>query len=307
MKSGASSVIWAVVGTVVVAALILLVLRFHSGETTADLVAARSARLELVGQMRRSLASAAEAEKSAVMAITDRDSQVYAGEARAATAQVENGRVELGQLLERGGAQKEKDLLSQFSKAFSEFQRVDKELLDLAVKNTNIKASALAFGPAAQALTAMRGSLSRVIAQNPASNGGAKRVTLAAGAQIAAMQIGLLIPPHIAEESDKKMDEIEAVMANEDNEVRKDLKELAAIFPGNKDVEAAGTSYSRFSDLRKEILKLSRENTNVRSLSISLNEKRKVMSVCQDALAALEKAIDQEPIPGLSSPPARPR
>jgi hypothetical protein len=59
---------------------------------------------------------------------------------------------------------------------------------------------------------------------------------------------------------------------------------------------------------RTQILALSRENTNVRSLSISLNEKRKAMLVCQDSLNALRQAILAEPTArAMYGPPAKPR
>jgi uncharacterized HAD superfamily protein len=119
-----------------------------------------------------------------------------------------------------------------------------------------------------------------------------------------------LLPPHIAEESDQKMDEMEAAMAKEDQTVRQNLEALEAlpIFSGNTDLSTATARYARFTELKTQILKLSRENTNVRSLTISLREKRKVMMVCQDALAALEQAIQEEPIAGLSDhTPVSPR
>jgi hypothetical protein len=239
------------------------------------------------------------------MAVTDRDSQQYADQARAATAEVESGRMSLGDLLQRRGTQKERDLLSQFSTSFSEFQRVDGELLDLAVKNTNIKASALAFGPGAQALEEMDEALSRLIVRNADSRAeNAKNIMLmAAGAQAAALRIEALLPRHIAEESDEKMDSLEAKMATEDERAEKDLKSLGELLPGDKDLEIATTNYARFTEMKKNILTLSRENTNVRSLSMSLNEKRKVMIMCQDALAALEGEIREEPI----AAPVRPR
>jgi hypothetical protein len=292
-------------GTIVVLVFGVLMWRFHT-DPSRD-VGAKAQRIELVEQMRRALASAAEAEKSAVMAITDQDSQTYADQARAATAEVERDRNELSALLQKGSTQKETELLIQFTKEFSEFQRVDKELLDLAVRNTNLKASALAFGPAREAMNDMDAALSRLLNQNvSASSPSAKKVMmLAASAESAALRIMVLLPPHIAEESDKKMDDLEAAMAKEDDQVRGALSELGELLPSNKDVETARASYARFGDLKKQILKLSRENTNVRSLSMSLNEKRKVMGLCQEALAALEAAIQEEPTVG--RPPVSPR
>ena len=125
---------------------------------------------------------------------------------------------------------------------------------------------------------------------------------LADGARIGALRLLTLLPPHIAEESDQKMDEMEAAMAKEDQAVRQDLAGLAVIpsLSGNSELSTAAARYARFSELKAQILKLSRENTNVRSLTISLNQKRKVVLVCQDALANLERAIQEEPVEGLS-------
>ena len=61
-------------------------------------------------------------------------------QARAATAEVERERQELRKLLATGGTKVEQDLLSQFSEAFGNLQRIDEEVLRLAVKNTNLKA-----------------------------------------------------------------------------------------------------------------------------------------------------------------------
>src|SRR5580704_1586202 len=156
-------------GAAVLLVVMLVVLHFQRGQSPAEQLAFKAKRIDAVERMRLALASASEAEKSAVMAITDEDSQKYADQARAASAEVEQGRNELGQLLDAGGTQREKDLLGQFSKVFADFQHVDSDLLALAVKNTNIKAYSLAFGPAAEAIAAMNAALSRLVTKSAAS------------------------------------------------------------------------------------------------------------------------------------------
>jgi hypothetical protein len=301
---------WMVFGAVLLLAIVLVALHFQKGQIPAELLAFKAKRVDAVERMRLALASASEAEKSAVMAITDEDSQKYADQARAAAAEVERERNELGQLLDAGGTQREKDLLAQFSKVFTDFQRVDNELLALAIKNTNIKAYNLAFGPAADAIAEMNDALSRLVSKSAASPDARTVAPLAFGAQTAALRIQALLAPHIAEESDTKMDAMEARMTADDQEVRKDLDGLAALpsFTGDTDLTAARSAYERFSLVRAKIIPLSRENTNVRSLAISLDQKRKVMFLCQDALASLQQAILEEPIPGVNyGTPASPR
>jgi hypothetical protein len=275
----------------------LLVVQFRQEESPAAQLALKARRLDLVERMRLGLASAAEAEKSAVMAITDEDSKTFADQARAATGTVEGASKELEELLTAGGNRSEIDLLSEFSREFAELQRIDRELLDLAVKNTNLKASRLAFGPAVAMLEEMDAALVRVLGASAAASD-LKIIRLADDARIAALRIQALLPPHIAEESDQTMDEMERLMIMQDRVVHESLNEVAALPPlrGNPDLGAARSAYARYSETRAEILKLSRENTNVRSLAISLNQKRKATLVCQDALTALKDAIEQEPI-----------
>lgn len=294
IKPGIRDFLWMTAGAAGLV-VVLMVLHFHNGQSPVEQLASRDKRIALVERMRLALAAASEAEKSAVMAITDEDSQTYADQARAAAGTMEKARQELADLLKTGGSGNEKDLLEQFSKNFAEFQRIDKDLLGLAVKNSNVKASSLTFSPAAAALKDLDAALAHVVIANAAD---VNAIRLADAVRIAALHIQTLLPPHIAEENDQKMDEMEARMSREDRDVRKNLEALAAMpnLSGNPDLQTANSSYARFSEIKAQILKLSRENTNVRSLSISLNQKRKVTLVCQDALAALKNAIQQEPI-----------
>ena len=169
IKPNRENALWMAAGAVLLILLFLIVFHFYQKQNPAEQLAFKASRVDLVSRMRSALASASEAEKSAVLAITDQDSQTFAGQARTATAEVEQARRELGELLKTGGTQGEKELFNQFSELFAEFQRIDNNLLDLAVKNTNIKAYSLAFGPATAALNEMNAALSRLIALNAGS------------------------------------------------------------------------------------------------------------------------------------------
>lgn len=298
------------VGAAVMLVVFLIVFHFYQKQNPAEQLAFKASRVDLVSRMQSALASASEAEKSAVLAVTDEDSHTYAGQARAASAEVEQARRELGELLKTGGTQLEKELFKQFSELFSEFQRIDNELLNLAVRNTNVKAYSLAFGPAAAAVRDMNAALSRLIPAQAGSPEEKQVMRLAYGMEIASLRIQALIPPHIAEESDQKMDALEVQMSREDRQIRRNLDELTAL-PGlnqNADLAKAAAAYSRFSDTKTRILALSRENTNVKSLSISLDQKRKAMLLCQETLNQLQKAILAEPVAGVTyGRPARPR
>jgi hypothetical protein len=298
-KEGSRDLFWIAGGTVVLVVLALLTWHYHREGEIATKSASKATRLEVVGRMRAALLSASDAEKSAVMATTDEESQAFADRSRVASTVVEQRRDELAKLLETGGTVQERDLLSEFSRALAECEQIDRELLELSVKNTNLKAYGLDFGPAAEALASMDHALSRTLSDAAGSTRPEARkvMLLAAGAQSGAWRIQALVPPHIFEENDAKMDQLEARMADEDRNVRSDLAGLAVLLgPGDPGLGSATAEYARFTELKTTILELSRQNTNVKSLVISLNQKRGAMQLCQDALAALEQAIQSEPL-----------
>jgi hypothetical protein len=310
LKPGMKAVLWMVPGAGLMLLFVLVAAHFYKPENPAEEIAFKIRRVDLVSRMQLALASASEAEKSAVLAVTDQESLRFADQARTATAQLERERLELEDLLKAGGTQGEKDLFARFSQLFAELQRIDKEVLTLAVKNTNLKAYSLAFGPAADTLQEMNDALSRIVAAHLDSPDAKKVMILVFGAETSALRIQTLLPPHIAEESDQKMDALEAKMAKEEKQVRKNLDGLTALpeLSGDANVATAVSRYGRFTKIKTQIMALSRENTNVRSLVISLDQKRTAMILCQDALSALKQAILEEPIGGVTyGRPAHPR
>jgi hypothetical protein len=299
-RPSAQDVRWLAAGVVIVALLMLVVWRFR--QDPAQQVALKATRVDLVGRMQLELAAASEAQKSAVLAITDEDSQAFADQSRAASKEVEREREELGKLLASGGTQRERDLLAQFSEASGNLQRVHGEVLRLAVKNTNLKAYGLLFGPAADALAEMDAALARVVSKRAGSPDATRAMLLAFGARLGALRIQALLAPHIAEESDAKMDRLEASMHEEERQVHEDLDGLARspALHGDAELAKASSSFGRYGELEARILTLSRENTNVRSLALSMGQERSAMALCLEPLDALKQAILEEPIAGVS-------
>ena len=128
IKPGIKEFLWMVTGAVIFLVGTLIVLHFRTGQNPAEQLVSKAKRVDLVAQMHLTLTSASEAEKSAVLAVTDQDSQTFADQARATTAEVEQERKELEALLATSGTKSEKDLLAQFSKAFTDLQHIDADL-----------------------------------------------------------------------------------------------------------------------------------------------------------------------------------
>ena len=308
-RSGISDVRWAVTGTALLLVAVFVTWYSRSKEDPARRLASKASKIDLVEEIRASLASASEAERSAVLAAADVDAQRLADEARTAKKVANRARESLATSLAPSATGREQELFAEFSKSLSELNRIDEDLLALAVQHTNLKATALAFGPATSAVEDMSASIARVVAKSSAAPDAGEVTRLALGARATALHLQTLLSPHIAEPSDEKMDELEKRMTADDAEARSDLDALAAL-PGladDADVRGAASSYARFAEIRKEILSLSRRNTDVRSVSLSLDRQRTILFLCLHSLELLEQAILEEPTPGVDYRPPNPR
>lgn len=300
VKGGSRELIWIAAGALSLLLLFFTILYFRAEPNPTAQIAFKEQRVAVVNAMRLALAAASEAQNSAVMSTGAQDAQAFADQARVATAALERGRIELDKLVKERAGPHEVELLDRVGQTLREFQQVDKQLLDLAVQNSNLEAYKLAFGPAMKSLNEMDNALARIVDDvvKSASDTNLQALKLASDARVGALRMQVLLSPHIAEESDQKMDEFEAQLAVQDRMVREAFASLATLLPPNDqtNLSIAMSRYSDFEKLRAEIIKLSRANTDVRAFAIALNEKRKAMLACQDALVALEKAINAEPV-----------
>jgi hypothetical protein len=239
-----------------------------------------------------------DAANRAVMADTDETSVAFAHEAEQTTQAVEKDSAALRPLLTALEYSNELRLLDEFDQRFAEYRKLDRSVLDLAVENTNLKAQRLSFGPAEEAADAFQNSLA---ALTPATQADTWRVkALAAVAVAAVREIQALQAPHIAESDDAAMTRIEKRMTGAEGEARNALKTVSGLVtPGSRtEVAAASTALDRFVDLNTQLIGLSRRNTNVRSLALSLGQKRMLTAACEESLRGLQDALSKR---GLSA------
>lgn len=254
---------------------------------------------ELAADITVQFTMASDAANRAVMADTDDASVTFAKESRGSTAAVEKDVAQLHATLTALGYGDEERLLSDFSGNFARYRRLDDSVLGLAVENTNLKAQRLAFGPAEDAANAFREALKGL---KPAVASESWHVdALATGAVLTVREIQVLQGPHIANADEAVMTRMEQEMATSENAARKalaDLRPLVAPASRTK-LEAAAAALTKFLDLNTQLVALSRRNTNVRSLMLSLDEKRKITLACLDNLHALQVALGKRGYTGI--------
>ena len=272
------------------------VLAASCGDVNAALAQLSNAR-HLSADLHVQFMKAAGATDRAVMADTDEASVAFAREAEEATQAVQHDVDQLAPILAGLKYPDEAALLQRFTGQFATYRELDRRILDLAVQNTNLKAQRLSFGPAQDAADAVKAALDAVTPTNPGA--GWNVTALTARAVVAVREIQVLQAPHIADPDDASMARIETEMSTAEAAARNALRSLAPLVaPGSRQqVTTASKSLDTFMALNAQIVGLSRKNTNVRSLALSLDEKRKLTAPCEDSLRSLEAALTKRGYP----------
>ncbi|MFN7914243.1 MAG: hypothetical protein U0Q55_02805 [Vicinamibacterales bacterium] len=239
----------------------------------------------LAAVLHTSFTRANEASERAVLADTDDVSAAAAREAAEATAAAGRTLSELEALVQTLGYSGEVETLKTFRGRFDEFQKLDGEILALAVENTNLKAQRLSFGAARE--------LGEQIATELAPLRAAQAGEQAAPAEAIRANVFALLflqARHNAEAQDAEMSRLEAQANALIVETRVRFTELSG--KGNAaQVLAAVSLFNRLVATHDEVIALSRRNTNVRSLALTLGRKRVVVADCEAELAALQQAL----------------
>ena len=253
-------------------------------------------KVDLLSTMRIHLLEAIEAEKNAVLAITDEASEAFAAQARQAADGVENSRKEIESIIHQEKLQQETEMINEFNSCWSQYRKLDETILDLAIQNTNLKAQKISTTQCAQELGHFEASLNRIIHRNTNDGQCNKAVMLSYEALTNSLNIFALHKPHIEEANDQEMDKIEQRIKSYDESARKALGSLHSIadLSDNEDLKNAETAYERFMNLTGEVLKLSRMNTDIKSAELSLGKIRMISSQCQVILATLQETAQAQ-------------
>jgi hypothetical protein len=250
-------------------------------------------KANLLSTLRIHLLEAIEAEKNAVLAITDEASEAFAAQARQAVGRVEGSRKEIESIIHREKLPRETEMINDFNSCWSQYKRLDETILGLAIQNTNLKAQRISATQGAQELEHFEKSLKDIIHRSTQGSQYIKIVMLSYEALTASLKVFALHKPHIEEADDQAMDKIEQRIKSYDESARKALRRLHGIagLSDDEDLKAAETAYERFMNLTEEVLKLSRMNTNIKSADLSLGTIRLISSQCLEILANLQKTV----------------
>lgn len=263
---------------------------FQSPQTVLErLLDSRRLSAEMLVQFEKTL----EAGNRAVLADTDQASATAARDVDQATQALRSDAKVLADDLAALDYQPEISLLQEFSEKLDEANTTSREILRLAALDTNVKAQKLSSGASQDAAARFAAALEPI-----RSGKDARTHAIASDAVAALREIQVLQTPHIAEAQDAVMDRLEVSMREEESTVRRSLAELGASAETRAASREASQAFDNFLEQHVQILELSRRNTNVKSLALSLGQERTLAAQCEERLRALQQALEQRDISG---------
>lgn len=244
-------------------------------------------KASLLSNIQINMLQAIEAEKNAVLAVKPETAREFATQARKASDALDKERQAFDSISAQSKTSEELELFGEFNLCWAQFRKLDDSLLALATQGTNIRAKDLSAKQATDALEGFETSLKTLPQNNPRQN------LLALEALNAALKIQILHKPHIEAASDQVMDQLETRIKGLDEIVRTHLTSLqdGGTAEDREAISESLSSYNRYMNITREVIKLSRQNTNLKSAEISLDKKRLISTQCQTQLSELQQIV----------------
>lgn len=246
-------------------------------------------KANLIQEIRSALLASVAAERGAVLATTEQESQALADESRSFADTVDRLREELRSLVVAGGVAKEIELLGEFDAAWTQLKEVDRRLLSLDLANSNFKALGMTTSRGAPAV----GRFVDALAELQRATADPEILRALSQASVAALRIHVLLLTHIPSADDAEMTGLEQRMQTLGEEIDRALATVrtSGALPEAQAASAAAV-WSAYRQVLTEALVLSRANTNVLSLHLSAHEKRRATEASLAALAELAEVVN---------------
>lgn len=274
-------------------AVLAIVLAWGAGCDREPALLRQVKEVGLVNNIQHELLESVDAEKSAVLAVTDEESKEFAELSRRSAAKIDELRASLTELIEIDPVRDEREKLAAFDAKWTEVKVIDARLLELAVANTNLKASRLLAREGSATLDRFTTAMDTMM--TAATDVATVRALATAATAVTRIQSLLFV--HIPEASDAEMTSLEARIHALGETVDARLRDVGPSIPASASTAAADAAqaWAEYQRMSAEVLRLSRLNTNVISFDVSTHEKRTATRAALDALADLRASIQGGP------------
>ncbi len=234
---------------------------------------------------------AIEAEKNAVLSLNREESQNFVLQVNQAGKALETHRQALDKLTQIQSTPTEKQLLSEFDQCWLQFKTLDQQLLAWATQESNIEAQKWSTDTGRKAWEQFEKALNRLKKQGQADKYNPEIENAIAQSQIASLKILALHKPHIEAFTEQEMAQWENEMQVQTALTKQHLNSLAKQL-SQQDLAAYNTAYlhwEAFQGATQKIVRLSRQNSNLKSIALSLGKKRLISTQCKGILNELKQ------------------
>ncbi len=300
-----------IIGVLIFTALLIAVVGIYQLKSlnakVQSLVDVTVKELNVTNQIEGELHRAVRAQKNCIISTGDDESKRFANQSRKHEEAANQSRIELAKLIELHGSTEEKEALNDFDRSWVEFQKIEKETLALAEKNSNIKASNLLNGIMLEKLNALESLLSPLLAiveaEQTLKPDPVRAALIPKKSRLifdAILQLHTLyraLNMHNNANTELEKNPFDTQWKSLERSIDEKLITLKTM-SDSKDKESetiarATTAYGEFKDMASQVLKLSRENTVNLSTALSMGTLRKLVESCDLALIRLKTSLDK--------------
>ncbi|HQX50664.1 MAG TPA: methyl-accepting chemotaxis protein [Planctomycetaceae bacterium] len=247
-----------------------------------QLVDSTNAKTAVASEVNLQFLSSVRIQKNAIMAADDQSSINYATTSRGSITAARDLIGKLKEMVRKDHALGQQEAVDAVSKALDEFEKINSQVLDLAIQNTNLKSKTLVFGDLKRDIDALSTRLNSWI-EEVASKGAADAESAKRMKALYEMNEALATIPfnairHIESSSPEEMSVVEKKLDELQDQVLQGLMIASGGDTANQ-VEVR----AKMSDIKTLVTKItqfSRLDTNNRSVTMSLTETMTAVDEC---------------------------